>query len=241
MQRLACDVTGDGSVSSFDAARILQYSVGGLAALPVTDTCQSAWLFVPTDLSTGQQQTFDPSISTSQCQNGKIRLDPLSGEMTNQDFDAIRFGDCTGNWKPQADDSVGPASTDEARTLVQLGRSRRVSGTTIRLPIYVRPTGPIQALSLRLSYDPNRLEPIDVRTRRPSPDTLVQFDTPIPGQLAIAVASGKRTTRRRSALLAVEFVVRGESPLHAPVRLSRITIDEDPPIVLEAGGSDRRR
>jgi hypothetical protein len=242
MQRLACDVTGDGSLSSLDAARILQYSVGSLAELPVASTCESPWLFVPTEQMGGLRQLVQPNVSAGQCQHGKILLASLSGEVGNQDFDALRFGDCTGNWKPQAsDDSAGPVSTEQAQSLIQLGRLRRVSSTTVRLPIYVRPTDPFQALNLRFSYDPNLLEPIDVTTRRPSPDTQVQFDTQIPGQLAIAVASGKRMSRRRSTLLAVEFVVRDQRPMHAPVRLSRFTIDENPPIVLDAGASNRRR
>jgi hypothetical protein len=241
-QRLACDVTGDGSLSSLDAARILQYSVGSLAELPVTNTCESPWLFVPMEQVGGLRQLVQPNVSTGQCQHGRILLASLSGEVANQDFDALRFGDCTGNWKPQAsDDSVGPVSTEQTQSLIQLGRLRRVGATTVRLPIYVRPTDPFQALSLRFTYDPTQLEPIDVTTRRPSPDTQVQFDTQIPGQLAIAVASGKRMSRRRSALLSVEFAVRDPGPMHAPLRLSQLMIDENPPIVVEASPFDRRR
>jgi hypothetical protein len=241
-QQLACDVTGDGSISSFDAARILQYSVGGIAALPVTTSCESAWLFIPAVQTGESRQGVPPSVSTGQCQNGKILHDPLSDKVENQDFDAIRIGDCTGNWQGEAPDtSLGPPSTQEAQSLVQLGRLRQVSGTKLRLPIYVRPTGSIHALSLRLAYDPEQFEIVDVTTRRPTPDTQLQFDVQVPGQLAIAVASGRRTIRRRSALLTVELAVRDQSPAPAPLRLSQITIDEDPPIVMEASRFDRRR
>jgi hypothetical protein len=242
MQRLACDVTGNGSVSSLDAARILQYTVGSVAELPVTSSCRSAWLFVPTAQAGGPQQAIPPGMSVDQCQNGKILIDPLSGEMENQDFDALRFGDCTGNWKPEPSDApLGPGSTEDAQSLIQLGRLRRGNGTTLRLPIYVRPSGPIQALSLRLSYDPDQLEVVDVTTRRPTPDTELQFDAQIPGQLAIAIASGRRSTRRRSALLAVEFAGRDQNPTSASVHLSQITVDENPPIIMEAIQADRHR
>jgi hypothetical protein len=242
MQRLACDVTGDGTLSSLDAARILQYNVGTIATLPVTNACESEWLFVPTAQQSAAQQTVPPDISGGQCRNGMILLDSLDTEMENQDFDALRLGDCTGNWQPEPPDaSLEPPSSEGAESLVQLGRLRRGKGRTMRLPIYVRPSGPIHALSLALSYDADRLQVVDVTTRRPAPDTLLHFDTRAPGQLSIAIASGRRTTRRRSALLTVELAARDHGSAHAFVQLSQITVNEDPPIVIEASRLDGRR
>jgi hypothetical protein len=241
-QRLACDTTGDGTISSLDAARILQYIVGTISVLPVTSTCESAWLFVPTAPPGETQQTVQAGVSAGECQNGKILLDPLTDTVADRDFDALRLGDCTGNWQPEVPDaSLEPSSTGEAHSLVQLGRLRRGKDATMRLPIYVRPKVPLHALTLRLRYDPDQLEVVDVTTRRPTADTQLQFDAQNPGQLAIAVASGRRTTRRRSALLAVEFAVRAQRPAHGSVRLAAIALDENPPIVIEADGSKRRR
>lgn len=240
-QRLACDATGDGSVSSLDAARILQYTVGSIAALPVTTSCETPWLFIPKAQSGGQLRTIQPSVSGGQCQNGTILFDPLTDQMENQDFDALRLGDCTGNWQPEpAGGPLGPPTVEGDQSWVQLGRLRRNGKATVRLPIYVRPAAPLQALSLVLTYDPDQLQVLTAYSRRPTPDTQLQFAVRPPGRLAIAIASGRRTTRRRSALLVVEFTLRNQDP-RASVHLSEITVNEDPTIAMEENRLDRRR
>ena len=41
-QRIACDATGDGTVSALDATRILQRAIGAIATFPVADRCGSS-------------------------------------------------------------------------------------------------------------------------------------------------------------------------------------------------------
>jgi hypothetical protein len=101
LQSLACDVTGNGAISSLDAARISQFRVGIVTSFEVADNCQSDWLFVPNATPVGQ--TFvQPQISTGFCQPGGITLPAAAPSLSNQDFIAILFGDCTGNWSPTA-------------------------------------------------------------------------------------------------------------------------------------------
>lgn len=101
LQSLACDVTGNGAISSLDAARISQFKVGIITSFEVADNCQSDWLFVPNATPVGQ--TFvQPQISTGFCQPGGITLPAAAPSLSNQDFIAILFGDCTGNWSPTA-------------------------------------------------------------------------------------------------------------------------------------------
>jgi hypothetical protein len=101
-QTLACDVTGDGSLSSFDAAHILQYRVGLLQRLPVAELCGSDWLFVPSPLAMSNQVVSPPLIAAGTCSRGQIIFTPLAEAATGQDFKAVLFGDCTGNWQPAA-------------------------------------------------------------------------------------------------------------------------------------------
>lgn len=100
MQKLACDVTGNGTVSSLDASLILQLRVGLISRFPVAETCGSDWLFVPNPLPATNQTLVDPAVTTSSCQLGTIAFDPLPRPIHGQDFEAILFGDCTGNWTP---------------------------------------------------------------------------------------------------------------------------------------------
>ena len=97
-QTLACDVNGDGTITPTDAVKILQYQVGLLTRFPVAVLCGSDWVFVPMPSGTPTPQLTQPQISTTTCQPGQMALAPLSGPETGADFQAVLFGDCTGNW-----------------------------------------------------------------------------------------------------------------------------------------------
>lgn len=122
-QLLACDVTGDGSVSSLDAARILQFIVGMMDRFPVATSCGSDWAFVPDPSSAPNQRLVPPQMGPG-CQAGAIAWEPLETPVEGQDFLAVLFGDCTGNWQPPASptptsppttppDTATPTPTDE--------------------------------------------------------------------------------------------------------------------------------
>lgn len=108
---LACDVTGNGTLSSYDAALILQYAVGLLPRLPVAERCGSDWAFLPVPAPVANQRTQPPLNTTSTCQHGAIAYEPLGSDATAQDFRAVLFGDCTGNWQPP---TATPTSTPTA-------------------------------------------------------------------------------------------------------------------------------
>jgi hypothetical protein len=111
-QLLACDVTGDGTISSLDAARILQFVAGMRDHFPVSDACGgSDWVFVPSPAGAPNQQLIEPVIAP-QCSFGSVVYNPLVPPAVGQDFVAIMFGDCTGNWQP-----AGPADTPTSTPL----------------------------------------------------------------------------------------------------------------------------
>jgi hypothetical protein len=97
--RVACDVTGDGSVSSLDAARILQTRVGIDA--PMT-SCDGEWAFAPIGAS-GTDATL-VAFSVATCSAGRAELVTAGGSLPDAivDFAAAVFGDCTANWKPSS-------------------------------------------------------------------------------------------------------------------------------------------
>jgi glucose/arabinose dehydrogenase len=98
MQHLACDVTGNGTISSLDAARIRQFAVGAITRLPVAEACDSDWAFVPDPAPVSGQSPVQPVPSQGDCQPGRIDYSAIGGEIRGQDFVAVLFGDCTGNW-----------------------------------------------------------------------------------------------------------------------------------------------
>lgn len=112
-QRLACDVTGDGSLSALDAARILQLVAGLRSQLPAAETCGSDWLFVPDPAAAPNQQVLPPQLSPT-CQMGAIAFTPLAPPIAAQDFVAILLGDCTGNWQAPAPPAATATPTETA-------------------------------------------------------------------------------------------------------------------------------
>ena len=97
-QRIACDVNGDGSVDIIDAILILQYAIGLTPRFPVAQQCGSDWAFVPDPAPATNQQVLPPQIASGVCRNGAIAFSPLATSANNQNFSAVLFGDCTGNW-----------------------------------------------------------------------------------------------------------------------------------------------
>ena len=90
-QAMACDVTGNGRVSSLDAARVLQRLAGRPDRFQVAVACGSDWLFMP---AAGVSGAVVPVIGGGACTPGAIQV-PLAAPVGNADFDAAVFGDCT--------------------------------------------------------------------------------------------------------------------------------------------------
>lgn len=99
-QAEACDVTANGQVSSLDAARILQKKVGLLAEFTVANLCGGDWVFFPDPRPAADQTLVEPQIVGGVCEPGAIDYTPLATPVHDQDFVAILFGDCSGNWTP---------------------------------------------------------------------------------------------------------------------------------------------
>lgn len=96
-QRLACDVSGNGSCSSLDASLILQYSAGLITQFPVQESCGSLWHFIPIDSDEIGRVDW-PVLSTGSCEKAKATL--TAPPSRSIDFKAVVMGDVTGNWKP---------------------------------------------------------------------------------------------------------------------------------------------
>ena len=97
-QKLAGDVTGNGTVTALDATRILQFQAGLLPRFEVANTCQSDWLFRPEPAAIPGQTLVQPQISPGMCVKGAIMYSNFDGPVNDQDYVGILFGDTSGNW-----------------------------------------------------------------------------------------------------------------------------------------------
>jgi hypothetical protein len=59
-QALACDVTGNGSISALDASMILKYAAGLITTFPVSTACGSDWVFIPDPAAAASQTLVQP-------------------------------------------------------------------------------------------------------------------------------------------------------------------------------------
>lgn len=220
-QRLAADVTGNGTVSALDATRILQRQVGLLARFAAAEQCASDWGFVPAAGPANNQRLVQPQLTLGSCQAGTIALEPMAGDAVQQDFTAILFGDTTGNWTP---------STGAALAAVAYGphtlraRSSRPAAGGLRMPLAVKGEVPYYSLDLTFSYDSELLEPAAVRPLRAAGDAMVVSNLSQPGIVRIAVASAYPMA---SGISVISIDFRGSAPSDA-VKVLKANVDDLP-------------
>jgi sugar lactone lactonase YvrE len=220
-RQLACDVNGDGKVNAADAMLILQFNVGLVPQFPTAVACNSDWAFTPEPATVSNQDVTPPDLSSGTCVWGAIGYHPLTTSASNQDFSAILFGDCSGNWQPGGG-TASPLSTSPATPPpVRLGTAR-FRGRHLRIPLLVQSTSPIQALDAEIQYDPAELAaPRVVPTGRAS-GTLIAANDPTPGHLALSLAS--RQPLGPGRILNLEFDVTDRRAQGASVRLVHATV-----------------
>ncbi len=227
-QQMACDVSGDGRITATDALLMLNYKVGLISAFPVTLACVSDWAFMPEPVAVANGESAAPVIAASSCQLGTIDWRPLASSAADQDFGAVLFGDCSGNWQPSTGSSVPGrvpgAEGARGRGSVRVGGALRTPRRdSVRVPLYVQATGPFHSLDLQLSYDPTRLHLLGVRRVRHARGALAAINQHVPGVLTISMASVEPL--RSGAVLVLQFQGRFAG-VSAPVRVASALVGE---------------
>jgi hypothetical protein len=188
-QVIACDVSGNGAPSALDASLILQYKVGLLATLPVAQRCGSDWAFVPVPAVVANQAVSQPAVSAQSCLTAGISYDPLTVPASHQDFLALPYGDCTGNWTPPGS---GPVTAPDPSRDVRLGRLRRSRRADhLLVPVYVKSASGFLGIDLQVAYDRTHLTAVGVRRLYGTRRALLAANTQVPGRLTVALASGE--------------------------------------------------
>jgi hypothetical protein len=180
-QALAADVTGNGEVTSWDASLILQRAAGTITEFPVEEACGSAWLFFPNAQFAPNQTQSDPMVSEDACFPGSIILNPLVGQASNQNFQALVFGDVDGDWTSPG---AGGGATSE---IVDIGRPLR-RGKSVHVPIELVADDPHRALHVIVEYDPTELTFQRARSTRGT-DAVVAVNDLESGALVLGIAS----------------------------------------------------
>jgi hypothetical protein len=213
-QRLACDVTGNGTLSTLDASRILQRQVGVLSRFAVAEQCDSDWLFDPLTSSASDPRRIAPLVANGTCQNGALVYEPLANDKTAQDFAAILFGDCTGNWAPSSGGSL-----EARRAAVRLRVPRRPQSGMLRVPLVIDVDAPYNAMDLTIRYRGDGLRPLRVRKLHGAEGAMLVSNLAEPGRVRIALASA--TPIEPGGLLVIDFT----TAEHADIRVEQSLVE----------------
>ncbi|MBI3783644.1 MAG: hypothetical protein HY270_09595 [Deltaproteobacteria bacterium] len=114
-QMLACDANGSGTITAGDASLLLQYTVGLIDRLPVAEKCGSDWVFTPIadGLPAGASITL-PSVGSAGCRHGAVSFPQFLESALQVNFDAIKLGDCVGDWRVSPPATATPTNTNTA-------------------------------------------------------------------------------------------------------------------------------
>ncbi|MBX3027008.1 matrixin family metalloprotease [bacterium] len=208
--RIACDATGNGSVSPLDAARILQLVTGAIPALPARDLCGSDFVFFPSPSSAPNQERIAPALDVTGCRAGALSYAPLTGQLAGQSFRAALIGDCDSSWQPAEARSAEPLLAP-AGTALQVSPPRRLPGGRWRVAVGLSAPASASALEVELRYDGAQLLPTRVRTAHLGDAALVDFTAEPPGRLRLALASAIPLPIDGRALLVVDFTAAGDA------------------------------
>ena len=217
LQALACDVTGNGSLTALDAARILQVSVGLRAHVPVADTCGSDWAFVPDPAESGAAG-MAPVMRGGTCTDSGVALDLTGGDPPPQEFLGVPLGDCSGNWAP----TRTAAAQRLGSAVAWLGTPRPRPGHEWAIPLHVAGDLDFQAVDARLTVlDGDGTTP-RVQGVGAARAATAAVNTAADGRVALAIADA--TTLTADGRPIAVLIWHGAA---APrVRLDQVALDE---------------
>ncbi|MFQ6092080.1 MAG: choice-of-anchor D domain-containing protein [bacterium] len=144
-QRIAADVTGNGTVSALDASQILQFVVG------ITD-----------GFGIGKDWTFLPESRD---------YPVLDGDYAGQDFIGILYGDVSGNWG----ETNGVKLNGDCANRVEAPVAKGAPGQIIRVPIILLESEGVLAADIDLTYDPNLITPLSVASTPLTSEYLLEY------------------------------------------------------------------
>jgi hypothetical protein len=222
---MACDVSGNGSVSALDASMILEAVVGKRTSFPIAAAFGSDWAFFPQPASAPNQQVISPAVSGGAPTPGAIVFDPVAEPAAGQDFSAVPFGDCTGSWAPTGGGAAA-VTPPGARTVVRIGPARRGGAGRLRWAVAVRSTEGFSALDLDLHFDPNVVRSVVARPARPVESAVVRAHEVERGHVRVAMASAEALPPRGHTLILEATLLDRSGRSLSPLLRASATVDE---------------
>lgn len=236
-----------GAITSFDAARIAQFVVGGTILSPTQ-------LTVADVSGAGGVSSFDSALVASYAVaspnsglSGTWRFNPVSNthssvtsSINGEDYTALLMGDVTGNW---VDTGLRPSDANGPERQIAIGIPKIGGGAAgdVRIPVTVSGLAGKEIISYEfdLRYDPSvmmpNVDPISVDGTI-SRGLSVAFNISQPGLLRVAVY-GATPIEEAGTLLNLRFTVLGSLGSYSPITWERILFNEGARSVTTTDGS----
>lgn len=207
IEKIAADVTQNGEISATDASRVARYSINLIGCLNDDDNCTD-WVFTPEAVASCA--AWPPIVYNSQRD-----YSPLTGDLIDQDFIAIRLGDVTGNWTPDpAIMSLQALKTASARVLTANCEKNIQQNDTLNIPIVLDQQTAIEGIDITVTFDESILDASDVVLTGGVLDGQnysLQKNLSIDGEVAIAISANSTLFDGFGTVAVLEFTVVGDT------------------------------
>ena len=200
-QMLAADVSGDSSISAFDASYIMRYSVNLESQFPAMGDSLDFWNFVPAGFPINDTNWVSPPDS--------LVYNPLEQDQFNQDFIGIIYGDVSQNWVEPALPSHQVEQTPMIATL-NLGEAQLTQNAQIELPLYIEGIFSIYSAEIEIEFDNQSYEVIAVVPAELSRHCMIDYNC-LNAKLKIAIAGAEPITASGALLKIVGKATNHES------------------------------
>jgi hypothetical protein len=226
-QKLAGDVTGNGTTSALDASLVARFAVGLVDHFPVATTAGSDWKF----LKCGSLYPVD-------CVLPVYGFNPITQAETGKDLYGILYGDVTGNW-PQVEalaaaeggwkSSVSKPSEPLSPLLTVLSMPDTAGGgpgSTVFVPISAIPGDGILGIDMTIQYDPAVVLATNVTTTGIATGFGIAANVNTPGVIFISLFATSTAMSGSGEIARIEFHVAGAPSATSPLTFTRASINE---------------
>ncbi len=141
-QKIAADVSGNGTVTAYDASFILRYYVGDISNFPVGDD----WKFVPPSFAINDNNWMVAPDS--------LIYNPLTQIEANQNYYGIIFGDVSGNWVFPVLQLAKDQSSLTVSSMMKIDPIYGLPGETIEIPFEFQSLDAASSFGAMLEFDP---------------------------------------------------------------------------------------
>ncbi|MBN1153914.1 T9SS type A sorting domain-containing protein [candidate division KSB1 bacterium] len=212
-QLIAANVSGDATLSAYDASAILQYSVGSIERFPISSDELDIWRFVPTNfLITDTNWNTAPDA---------IMYEPLTTDLFNQNFIGMVYGDISQNWLPPTLTKALAAANSSTVNELLWGDITRDQETSYKIPILLNTESAVASVELDIKFNPDEVDIAAISYA----DNFLTAHHITNNTIRIAMASAHPESHR-GELLTIHFMT-SEFPERDIFDIERAVLNED--------------